>query len=78
MLDLPADRLVERRLHRAQEEWAGQPNLFDDLTLEAAFQGLDVDRNVRELGHEPSPYCLIDPTGLWQGDGDRARFARVS
>src|SRR5687768_3209774 len=54
----PADRAnglvghaVQGRVYRAQQKWRVQVEHDDRLADDAAFEGLDVDSDVRQLGH---------------------------
>ena len=49
--DALADDLAERRHRGAQHEGTGEADLFEDLADDAPLEALDVDDDVRQLGH---------------------------
>ena len=51
--DAFADEIGERRLDGSEQEGRREANLFDRLADDALPQRLDVDRDVRKLGHGP-------------------------
>ena len=46
-----ADEIGERGFDRAEEERRREPDLFDRLADDALPQRLDIDGDVRKLGH---------------------------
>ena len=45
-------RRIERRIEGPEQEGAVDPSPFETLADDALFERLDVDRDVRQLGHE--------------------------
>jgi hypothetical protein len=50
---------VERRVDRAQYEWAQEPNLLETVADHACGQGLNVDCDIGQFGHGNPGWSLV-------------------
>jgi hypothetical protein len=51
---LPGCR-ADWRIHRAEEKWLGDPHPFEWLTHHSRGESLEINRDVRQLGHRWYP-----------------------
>ena len=56
--------IANRRIDRAQEEWAREPDPLERLLEDSWFQVLEVDRDVRVLGQGAAFLPRVEPVML--------------
>jgi hypothetical protein len=62
-LDAPTRGAADRRLYAAQQEGVSDAQVLQGLTDHARLQRLDIDRDVRQLGHGGAKLGMSQATG---------------